>query len=68
MRKNKNQNVPSAIAMKELSRFGSSKLSLSLSIDGVSDKIRKGELRDQIHVLYIGILPSRMHLVVIITH
>jgi len=28
MRKNKNQNVPLAIAMKELPSFGSSKLSL----------------------------------------
>ena len=64
MRKNKNQNVPPAIAMKELPCFGSSKLSLSR----VSDEIRRYELRDQIYVLYIDILPSRMHLVVITTH
>ena len=64
MRKNKNQNVPPAIAMKELTCFGSSKLSLSR----VSDEIRRYELRDQIYVLYIDILPSRIHLVVITTH
>ena len=68
MRKNKNQNVPPTIVMKDLSCFGSSKFSLSLSIDGLSNEIRRGEIKDQIHVLYIGILPSRMHLVAIITH
>ena len=67
MRKNKkNQIIPSAIAMKELSYFGSFN-SQSLSIDGV-DEIERSELRDQIHVLYISILPSRMHLVAITTH
>ena len=34
-------------------------------MDGVSDEIGRGELKNQIHVLYIGILPSRMHLVAI---
>ena len=43
-------------------------LSLSLSLDGVSEWIQRYELRDQIHVLYIGILPSIMHLVAITTH
>ena len=41
---------------------------LTLSVDGVLDEIRRSELRDQIHVLYIGILPSKMYLVTIITH
>ena len=31
-------------------------------------EFERDELKDQIHVLYIGILPSRMHLVVITTH
>ena len=48
--------------------FDSFKLSLSLSIDGVSNENERNELRNQIHVLYIDILPSRMHLVVITTH
>jgi len=38
------------------------------SIDGVSNKNERDELRDQTHVLYIDILPSRMHLVVITTN
>ena len=52
--------------MKELSYFSSFKL--LLCVYGVSNEIRKCELRDQIHVLYINILPSKMHLVVITTH
>ena len=39
MRQNKNQIIPSAIVMKELSCFGFSKLSLSL--DGVSDELEE---------------------------
>jgi len=39
IRKNKNQNIPPGIAMKELSCFDSSKLSLSLCVYGVSDEI-----------------------------
>ena len=34
----------------------------------MSEEIGRGELRDQMHVLYIGILPSRMHLVAFTTH
>ena len=41
---------------------------LTLSIDGVSNENEKYELRDQTHVLYGGIMPSRMHLVTINSH
>ena len=51
-----------------ISCFGSSKLSLFLSLDGVSDWIRKGWAHGPNSCAYIGILPSRMHLLVITTH
>ena len=53
-----NQNIFSVIVMKELLCFGFSKFSLSVWC----------ELNDQTQVLYIDILPSRMHLVVITTN
>ena len=41
---------------------------LTLSVDCISDENEICKLRDQTHVLYIGILPSRMHLVVSTTN
>jgi len=41
MQKIKNQIIPPAITMKELLCFGSSKLSLFLSLDGVSDELEE---------------------------
>jgi len=62
---NKNQNI--APTMKELSCFRSFNLSFSLYMV-YQTKIERCKLKDQIRVLYIGILSSRMYLIVIITN
>ena len=62
-----NQNIPLAIAMKELLCFGSSKLSLSLCRWCIRQKLKEVSPRTK-HVLYIGILPSRIHVVAITTN
>jgi len=64
---NKIKIIPPAIAMKSF-LFLVLPSFLFLSLDGVSDWIRKGWAQGPNSCAYIGILPSRMHLVVITTH